>query len=177
MKLIILNGPVGVGKTTLGKQLQEKLPLSFFFHFDEIRRHIGQYHDYPHESRNLAYELSFSSADKCFQEGRDFIIDKIMYNKVEHGTAKPTLDILYQIADKYQAEIHEFLLWADKETILKRLNERGYKPHGLLTPEKAEMFWEEMDKFRKNRKQSILVDTSKMSPDDVYQEVWNKISK
>lgn len=175
MKLIILNGPVGVGKTTLGKQLQEKLPLSFFFHFDEIRRHIGQYHDYPHESRNLAFELAFSCAEKCFEEGKDFIIDKIMYNKVENGTAKPTLDILYQIADKHKAEVFEFLLWADKVTVMNRLDQRGYKPHGLLTPEKAELFWEEMNKFKANRKQAIFVDTTQLSADEVFKKVFEML--
>ncbi len=168
MKLIIINGPVGVGKTTLAKQLQTKLPLSFFFHFDEMRRHIGAYHEYKVESRNLTYELAFSCAEKCFELGKDMIIDKIMYNDAEKGTEKPTLDVLHAIANKYGAEVHELLIWADKEVVLKRLDERGYKPHGLLTPEKAELFWEKMNEFKSNRKQAIIIDSNNLSPEEVF---------
>lgn len=177
MRLIILNGPVGIGKTTLAKRLQENMPLSFFIHFDELRRHIGGYREKPHESRVLTFDLVFSIAETCFKQGKDVLIDKIMYDRLEKGKKQTSLTQLIGIAEKYDADIHEFIIWADKETVLSRLEERGYREGGLLTPEKAEKFWEEMKKFKDSRPQATIVDTSNLTPEQVFEEVGGMISK
>lgn len=177
MKLIILNGPVGVGKTTVAKELQKKLPLSFFVHFDELRRHIGGYREYRHESRVLTFDIVYAIIHECFKQGKDVLIDKIMYNHLEEGKTKTSLNLLKEVADQYGSTIYEFILWADKETVLKRLETRGYSEGGLLTPEKAEGFWEKMNKFKDERKEAQIVDTTTMSPDEVFEEVWKKLSQ
>ena len=176
MKLIILNGPVGVGKTTLAKKLQERLPLSFFIHFDELRRHIGDYRKNADESRALTFYLAFAIAEACFKQNKDVLIDKIMYNMLEKEQTKTSLTKLIEIAKKHGATIHEFIIWADKETVLKRLEDRGYREGGLLTPEKAEMFWEEMDKFKDERSGAEIIDTTKLTPDEVVKKIWKIIA-
>lgn len=177
MKLIILNGPVGVGKTMLAKRLQENLPLSFFIHFDELRRHIGGYREKPHESRVLTFDVAFSIAETCFRQGKDVLFDKIMYDRIEKDQTETSLNQIIGIAKKHGADIHEFIIWADKKTVLKRLEERGYRKNSLLTPKKAEKFWGEMKKFKDSRPQATLVDTSTLTPDEVFEEVWGIISK
>ncbi len=99
-----------------------------------------------------------------------------MYDHAEKGTTKISLDMLREVAEKHGAEVHEIILWADKQTVLQRLEERGYKPHGLLTPEKAEMFWEEIDKFKDTRKEAVVIDTSSLTPGEVYDKVWSIVS-
>lgn len=177
MKLIILNGPVGVGKTALAKRLQENLPLSFFIHFDELRRLIGGYKENSHESRVLTFDIAFSIAETCFKRGKDVLFDKIMYNRIEEGQTETSLTQLIAIAEKYDVDVHEFIIWADKKNVLKRLEERGYRKNSLLTPEKAEKFWEEMKKFKENRPQATIIDTSDLTPDEVFEEVWGVILK
>ena len=60
------------------------------------------------------------------------------------------LDAFVEMGKKYEAKITEIILWAPKELVLQRASERGYRPGGLLTPEKAERFWDEIDALRGN---------------------------
>lgn len=176
MKLIIINGPTGVGKTTLAKQLKEKLPMSLYIYFDEIRRMIGNYRENRDESRVYTFELAFAMMRVAFDKNRDVLIDKIMYDRIEKKLGERTIDMITALGEEYKADIHEFILWADKETVMKRLEERGQIVGGLLTKDKAEMFWEEMDKFKDERKEAHIIDTSKMSSDEVFESVQAKLS-
>jgi adenylate kinase family enzyme len=45
MKLIILNGPPGIGKSTVAQKLQKELPLSFLLEIDALRRCISNYRE------------------------------------------------------------------------------------------------------------------------------------
>jgi broad-specificity NMP kinase len=177
MKLIIINGPTGVGKTTLAKQLKEKLPMSLYIYFDELRRMIGQYRENRDESRVYTFELAFAMMRVAFEKKRDVLIDKIMYDRIEEELGERTIDIITDLGKKYNADIYEFILWADKETVMKRLEERGQIVGGLLTKEKAEMFWEEMNMFKDERKEAQIIDTSNLSSDDVFEAVWKKVSQ
>lgn len=176
MKLIILNGPTGVGKTTLAKQLKEKLPMSLSIHFDELRRMIGNYREKRDESRVYTFELAFAMMKLAFEKKRDVLIDKIMYDRIEEAFGERTIDMITALGKEYKADMHEFILWADKETVMKRLEERGEVTGGLLTKEKAELFWEEMNKFKDERKEARIIDTSHLSADEVFEQVWNALS-
>jgi broad-specificity NMP kinase len=176
MKLIIINGPVGVGKTTVSKKLLEKIPMAFFIQFDELRKQIGAYKSHRDESRVFAFELSFALVEECLKNTQTVIIDKMMYERIESGKSKSSIDQLYEIANKYHVDVVEILLWADKDTMVKRLESRGFKQGGLLTREKAIAFWHEMEKFKQKRKQAIVIDTSKITENEAFEQVVQLVS-
>jgi broad-specificity NMP kinase len=177
MKLILFNGPPGVGKTTIAKKVHEIIPLSFLLDLDQQREFISQYKEYPKESRTLSFDIALAITENCLKNGRDFISGKGMLDMIEEGQNKNRLDQFVELGRKYGAEVYEIFLWADKETSLKRADERGYdkKLRGTIegTRELFGRYWEEMNTFKEKRKEAIVVDTSNLSPEAVFEKIKN----
>jgi len=169
MKLIILNGPTGVGKSTLAKNLIEQIPHSVFIDVDELRRTVPGYPEKKEETQRLAYEKTAELIENYLREDKNVIIDKTIH-KAE------VLEQFIAIAKKRSADVFEFLVFADKDTVQKRANERGYKPNGLLTPEKVGEHWEKMNELRDQRTNLILLDTTNLTPREVLGVVLTKIN-
>lgn len=171
MKLIIINGTAGVGKSTLAEKLHELLPLSFLVNVDAQRRFISQYRENAKESNDLAFEVLLAITEACLKSKRDVIVDKMIWN------INSTLDTLSGLGEKYSAEVHEIILEASKETVVRRVDGRGYKPGGLLTPEKVDRFWEETQKLKHERPNALVIDTDNLTAEQVLERVKSLVFK
>jgi broad-specificity NMP kinase len=168
MKLIIINGPPGVGKSTVAKKIHETLPLSFLLEIDEQRRNISQYRELSKESRDISYNISRSIVETCLSSGLDVIIDKAMSDI-------DIVDRFIQIAKKHNATVYEFVLNGGKELIIKRAEERGYREGGLLTPEKVEKFWGDAQEYLKKKSGVIEINIQNLNKEEVLQSVFDRI--
>ena len=166
MKLIIINGPCGVGKTTAAISLHESRPLSYLLDVDAVGRNISHYRDYREERWELRDTVAAATVGAVLKIGRDVILEKMMF-------WPDLVDDYYKIARKHKAEIYEIILWAPKEVVMKRAKKRGFRKNSLLTPKKCESLWEEIDAYKEKRPNAIIIDTSKLSP----KQVLNKIKK
>lgn len=164
MKLIIINGPCGIGKSTLSAKLHASMPLSFLLDIDAQRRFISHYREQKEESGKMMMAISKAIIISCLGDNRDVIIDKIMFDT-------DVLDSYYEIAKTYSAKVYEIILWAPKEVVMERANSRGWREGGLLTPEICELFWDKINELKKNRPRAQIIDVEKMAEDDVYLEV------
>lgn len=77
MKLIIINGPCGIGKSTLSARLHISMPLSFLLDIDEQRKFISHYKEKRQESGKMVYDISNAILKGCLENKYDIIIDKM----------------------------------------------------------------------------------------------------
>lgn len=164
MRLIILNGPTGVGKSTTAKLVHQKIPLSFLLDPDTQRHFVSHYREYKDESRAIGHAVGRSILQACLELDCDVIIDKTLL-KAE------VIDAYRAIADKFGATISEYILWAPKNVVMERAHARGWREGGLLTPEKCEWFWDEMNAFKDTRTNAIVIDVTGKEPTDILAEI------
>jgi broad-specificity NMP kinase len=169
MRLIILNGAPGVGKSTVAEKLHAEMPLSFLLVIDAWWKQIADWRENRKESQRLVYTLASVAIDAYLGEGKDVIVDKAILNDTE------TLDTLVGIGQKHGAEIYEFVLAADKEIVLERATKRGFNTQGLLTPEEAEHLWELSQDLKETRPGATVIDTSSLTPEEVYEKVRSAV--
>lgn len=169
MKLIILNGACGVGKSTVAQKLHAEMPMSFLLVIDAWWKQISNWRENRKESQRLVYKVAFAAIDAYLEEGKDVIVDKAILNDVK------TLDSLVGLGEKHGAQVYEFILVADKRVVLERAAERGFNKQGLLTPEEAEHLWELAQELTETRPNAIVIDTSSRGPDEVYESVRGEV--
>ena len=162
MKIIIINGPTGIGKSTISSMVHQDLPLSFLLSIDEQRRYISHYRENRIESRDLARNLALGIIDNYLQTGNDIIIDAVI-------TDIKFIEKIVQIGPKHNSKIFEFILNSDKDTLIKRAKERGFREGGLLTPEKVIEFWHNIQLYIENRPDSQVLNTEKLTIEETYE--------
>lgn len=121
MKLIIINGPCGIGKSTVSKHLHEAMPLSYLVDVDAIGRNISHYREYKDERWELREAVAFATVDAVLSVDRDAIVEKMIF-------CENVLDQYHEIGRKYKTEVFEIILWASKDFVMQRAeNEDGEK--------------------------------------------------
>ncbi|MEK7620472.1 MAG: AAA family ATPase [Patescibacteria group bacterium] len=164
MKLIIINGPCGIGKSTTAKNLHESMPLSYLVDVDAIGRNISHYREYQEERWELREAVAFATVDAVLSVGRDVIVEKMIFGE-------DVLNKYQEIGERYGADIVEIILWASKEFVMRRADDRGWREDGLLTPKKCENFWEKMDEVKNKRSDAVIVDVTDMDQNGVLAAV------
>lgn len=170
MQLIIINGPCGIGKSTAAAALHAELPLSFLLDIDAQARFINHYKEYPAERWELVTTISKGIIKNCLEIGRDVIIDKMIYDT-------DLLNAYRALGKQANASVYEFILWAPKEVVMARAHARGWAKGGLLTPEKCERFWEEIDHLKRRRPEATVIDVSELTEREILDELKNRLSK
>ena len=164
MKLIIINGPCGIGKSTVAGKLHAVMPLSFLLDIDAQRRNISEYRTHNKQSGERVKEVALSIVQTYMKQDGDVIVDKMIFDPA-------FLDALHDTATQYGGIVHEVLLWAPKDVVMKRAEDRGYTEDGLLTPEKCEMFWENIHTLKESRKHATIIDVTELNEEEVFDAV------
>lgn len=164
MKLIIINGSSGIGKSTIAAALKHFLPHAVLLDVDGMRRQIPNYRERREESLRLVYEQTAAAVREQLSSGHDVIIDKAI------SSAK-VLDSLIAVGKECGADVCEFLLVADKEILQARADARGYRPGSLLTRERVGEMWNQFDTLRTERPQAILIQTDSLGIDESMQKI------
>lgn len=164
MKLIIINGPAGIGKSTAAKNVHASLPLAHLVDIDALRRCISGYKENREESNRIALQITEAIIEASLQDRRDVVVEKYI-SKAE------VVDRFIALGVTYGASVTEVILTASKDLVTSRAAERGYTEGGTLTPEKVEAFWEAMETFRKERKNAIVIDVESLSEEEVYKRI------
>lgn len=77
-QLLLLNGPPGIGKTTLAKRYVADHELALCLDIDTVRGLLGRWEDAPHEAGLIARALAAGMAKTHLRSGRDVVVPQFL---------------------------------------------------------------------------------------------------
>lgn len=173
-RLILLNGPPGIGKSTLASRYVSDRPLSLALDIDTIRRALGKWQEQPEAAGLLARAMAVAMARTHLLAGHDVVVP-------QYVARTDFLDELEATAAATGARYFEVYLTDDREAALARFHERGGEPslaehhteavrhvggpRGL-----AEMF-DRIDLTRRNRPNALTVRTVAGAVEPAYRDL------
>jgi predicted kinase len=116
-RLIVLNGPPAIGKTTLARRYAEDHPLALALDIDSVRRLLGRWRDDVTGAGLLARAMTLTMTAEHLHQGYDVVLPQYLA-RIEF------LEQAERIAADTDAQFHEFVLMDDRESAVRRFNER-----------------------------------------------------
>ena len=117
-RLIVLNGPPAVGKSTLAQRYLDDHPGALNVDLDRWRRFVGGWRADPLAAFGLAREFGLAAARAHLQAGLDVVVPQYL------GSGE-YLHRLAALAAETRAAHHEFVLLESKDRILARFAARS----------------------------------------------------
>lgn len=120
-RLILLNGPPGVGKSTIALRYVAERPLAFCLEIDGLRRLIGDWQEEPMKSGLLARKMAVAMTTEHLLGGHDVVVPQYL------GRAGFIVE-LEQLASRTGSSFHEFVLLDTRENSIGRFHARAEDP-------------------------------------------------
>ena len=111
--LLLLNGPPGIGKSTVAKLLSSGHPLSLCLDIDMLRRSLGQWMDHPEQSGALARDLALAAAERHLRGGHGVVVPQFLGRL-------PFVERLERLADEIGAPFDHVVLMDDEQRASSR---------------------------------------------------------
>lgn len=117
-RLLVLNGPPGIGKSTLARRYCDDHPLALDLDIDSVRRLLGRWRDSPTEAGLLARAMTLVMARQHLHGGHDVVLPQFL--------ARPQfLQQAQDVAAETGASFHEFVLLDNRDEVVRRFQERS----------------------------------------------------
>jgi gluconate kinase len=163
MKIIIIRGKSGAGKSTISHELAKALPNYIFIDIWKIKEMFEPLNSKDRKGQNEICKDAISFILK--RAIKDKVTDKFMLQEIRNGAIRKALRNYLNKEDK----IYSFFLDVNLETALKRNIEREKE----TMPEKY--FKEQAKEGLKNKdNEDVLIDTSDKTIDQVLDIILNE---
>ena len=124
-RLILLNGPPAVGKSTLARRYAYAHPLTLVLEIDAVRALLGAWLEEWQRSGTVARRIALAMARAHLEAGHDVIVPQLLVRR-------PFAELLEATAESAGARFHEFALLDPREVVLARLEQRR-EPQGAFS--------------------------------------------
>jgi predicted kinase len=115
--LLLLNGPPGVGKSTVAARYVDDHPLALNLDIDVLRAQLGRWQEDVGTAGLLARALALSAARTHLLAGHDVVVPQFL--------GRPEfIDQLAALADEVGVDFVEVILLDSKENVLRRFQAR-----------------------------------------------------
>jgi thymidylate kinase len=167
-QVIILTGPPGAGKSTIGKILASKLEKSAIVSADDMRDMVkngrAEVCGKGWEEQLLLGEKNAVCLTRNFYEsGFNVILDDVLLNS--------KFEFYYKNLNNCNLKI--FLLMPNKEVLAKRDLERGE----CAMKERSTFLHDKFSEFVKKEKRFIVIDSSKQTKEETAEEIMKIIAE
>lgn len=113
----MLNGPPGIGKSTLARRYVDDHPLALDLDIDSVRRLLGRWRDDPTRAGLLARAMTLTMAREHLAGGHDVVLPQFL--------GRPQfLEQAEAVAAETGAQFHEFVLMDDRDEVVRRFTAR-----------------------------------------------------
>jgi predicted kinase len=116
-RLILLNGPPAVGKSTLARRYAEEHRLALVLDIDQVRGMLGRWREDAGAAGLLARSVAIAAAQAHLASGHDVVVPQLV-GRVEF------IERLAATAAEAGAEFREVFLLDDGPSIVRRFAER-----------------------------------------------------
>ena len=116
-RLVVVNGPPGIGKSTLARRWADEHPPTLVLDIDTVRRMLGGWERDPERAGLLARALALEMARAHLAAGHDVLVPQYL--------GRPLfLEQAEQLAARVGARFVELVLLDEREPALRRFVER-----------------------------------------------------
>ncbi len=124
-KLVLLNGPPAVGKSTLARRYADDRPLTLVLEIDVVRGLLGAWLEDPQRSGWAARMIALAMARTHLEAGHDVIVPQLL-------TRREFVEMLREETEASGATFYELTLMDPRDVVLRRL-ERRSEPQGAFS--------------------------------------------
>jgi predicted kinase len=177
-RLLHLNGPPGIGKSTLARRYIADHPLSFCLDIDGIRRLIGGWDTHGQESGRLARRMALRMMKEHLESGHDVVVPQFV--------ARPEfVEDMTRVAEGCGAAFYEIVLNADVKNARARFEARANDPMWAQHHAEAaqqiggsggfEAMYDALTRVVERLPNATVVNTSNDNVDDTYAAVLSAV--
>jgi len=123
-KLVLLNGPPAVGKSTLARRYADEHPLTLVLEIDAVRALLGAWLEEWQRSGHTARVIGLAMARVHLEAGHDVVVPQLL-------TRRPFVEMLEETTVAAGGRFYEIALLDPRDVVLARL-ERRSEPAGAF---------------------------------------------